>query len=145
MSKVKTTPWGLKFGHPTVFRRTVTVNAGQSDEQKYQLVFEPNVPANLTEHEFKCCQDIIDIGLLVPWDVDPKGRRARPNQVARMAEVSRIQELELEVAALEEQVALLIDQVKELGGEPVVEAAEATDDAADKSKPKRGPKKAAAE
>ena len=130
MSKVKTTTWGLKFGHPTAYRRTIKIYEGtgknRKEVERYQLVFEPNTPADLSDVEVEACQDLIDGGLLEPWHSDPKGRRARPNQVARIVESNRVQELELDNAALEEQVALLIEQVKELGAVPVVEAVEET-------------------
>jgi hypothetical protein len=126
MAKKKTTAYGLKVGHTTPFRRTVEI--GTKDKPKrVQLVFEPDAPYDLTEQEVAGVQRFIDCGLLVPWMLDPKGRRRMPTGTKDgPAEIDtmgkRIAELELELAASEEQVSILIDQVKSLGGEPAVEA-----------------------
>lgn len=140
MSKVKTTPWGLVFGHPTVFRQTVTVG---DDRERVQLVFEPNEWLDLTAQEVEGVQPFIDSGLIVPWDEDWKNRRSRsaagrsdPNREAELGK--QIDDLKLDVADLEEQVALLIQQVTDLGGEPVVEVADGTAEPTDKKGAKRG-------
>lgn len=138
MSKAKTTAWGLKFGHPTAFRQTVKIGEGDQAE-RVQLVFEPNQRLDLTVQEVAGIQPFIDTGLIVPWDDDWKGRRGSPAVDAKTAELgNRLAELELDNAALAEQVALLIEQVRELGGEPVVEAADEAPSEPLAEKPKRG-------
>lgn len=131
MSSVKTTVWGLKYGHPTPYRRTLSVGKGKK-AGRVLMVFQPDTPYELTDEELAGCQDLVKIGLLVPWETDPKGRRARPRPAADQsgetdsatALQAKVSELELELAAANQQVALLIEQVKSLGGEPVVEAVE---------------------
>lgn len=77
MAKSKASTYGLKFGHPTDFRRTVTVGKGDK-AQRVVLVFQPNTPYSLTDQEIAGCQDIIDGGLLVEWETDERGRQMRP-------------------------------------------------------------------
>jgi hypothetical protein len=126
MAKKKTTAWGLKVGHTTPFRRTVDIGT-KGKPNRVQLVFQPDTPYELTEQELAGVQRFVDSGLIVPWLLDPKGRRRSPAAAAEgKSEIDamgkRIAELELDLAAAEEQVAILIEQVKSLGGEPEVEA-----------------------
>lgn len=75
--------YGLKFGHPTEYRRTVEITAKGGTKQRVQLLFQPNTPHILSDEEVTAVQDIIDGGLLVPWSDDPKGRRIHPAGLAR--------------------------------------------------------------
>lgn len=79
--------YGLKYGHPTEFRRTVTIGEGDS-AQRVQLVFQPNAPLELSDEEIAGLKKEIDGGLIVPWVEDEKGRR-KPNSPAPLNESTK--------------------------------------------------------
>lgn len=130
----KTKQFGLKVDHKDAFRRTVKiykdVDGKLVEDRRYQLVFEPNTPYDLDEVEQAACKDLIDGGLLVEWIVDSRGRQATPLKASRIVEGNRIAELELDNAALAEQVTMLIQQLTDLGETPCVEVVDEGEDEA---------------
>jgi hypothetical protein len=78
MSKAKSNVYGLKFGHPTEFRRTVQVGDGKDD--RYVLVFQPDTPYDLTDQEIQALAPDIEAGMLVPWVEDGRGHQSPPGR-----------------------------------------------------------------
>lgn len=121
MSKKKTRTLALKVGHPTAFRRTIKFWAKSKDGSRVldpsrppvQMVFEPGQDYEISEEEIEAgLQGLIDGGLLVDPNRDPKGRQRRPPapEAAQFDKVvakleKRIEELSAENEDLKKQLA----------------------------------------
>ncbi len=108
-TKPKTELYGLRFGHPNVFRRTVDIGT-KANPKKVQLMFEPDTPLELTDKEIDGLQAEIESGFIVPWGADGKRRRVAPNPTPPVD----LKPLQDENAALRSQVEKLTNQVGDL-------------------------------
>lgn len=151
--------YGLKKGHPTRWQKTVDVGTAKKPK-KVVLVFEPGEFQELSEKEEKALRKYIDAGLLCSRESDktrllvgPEAGRAEDadralveendslrSQVAELqgkldsaeSALAELQgHLDEEASTADEQIQALVNQVKELGGEPVIELVdqEAAEDA----------------
>lgn len=104
MAKKKPThTLALRFGHATLFRRTVTLGNGE----KIQMVFEPDRDYEVTDEELAGgLQKLVDDGLLVDPNRDPKGRR-RPLAAPTADATAAIDKLEKRVEDLAAENAQL--------------------------------------
>jgi hypothetical protein len=100
--------YGLRFGHPNTFRRTVNIGTA-AKPNKVQLVFEPDTPLELTDKEIEGLKAEIESGFIVPWGEDGKRRRVA-NPTADTADVKRLQ---AENTKLRQQVAELTNQLED--------------------------------
>ncbi|MBW3543446.1 MAG: hypothetical protein KY476_24605 [Planctomycetes bacterium] len=101
----------MKFGHATPFRRTITLG-----KERETLLFDPDTPYDLSPDEVAGLAAEIDCGLIVPWDTDDKGRRARPPRGPLAPDESelaeRVRRLEAENASLRAQ----LESLEAIGG-----------------------------
>lgn len=97
--------YGLRFGHPTIFRRTI--NLGTKDKpRKVQLVFEPDVPLELSAVEIEALKPELEDGIIAPWHEGKLRRTPAAQQEPR--------DESKELAALREENELLREQITEL-------------------------------
>lgn len=100
MARRKLQALALKWGHPTTFRKTVTVGPSSNPEQ-VQLVFEPGVKYLLSASEVSQLQRFVDSGLLVDPGKDVKGRYKDCREVGGEPEPEPAPEAEASEAAEE--------------------------------------------
>src|SRR3972149_12231722 len=102
----------LKKDHPGTFHRSVFRTVGEGTETVTERVkvleFKPGEPVDVLGEDLEAIR--ADIGnFLISVEVDEKGRApVSPPSTVTEQSGNRIAELELEIAALEEQIALLI-------------------------------------
>lgn len=96
----KTSQWGLRPTHQTVFRRTINLGTDKKPE-KVQLVFNPDQPYDLTEQEVAGLKDDIENGIIVPWANGD--RRVRPVENPTVADTSKLDSLQCAVDELKAQ------------------------------------------
>lgn len=108
MAKQQTKQYGLKGGHPNIFRRTVNIGT-KASPVRVQLVFEPGTPVELTDKEIEGLKPEISEGFIVPWEQHGHGQRPVPNPTATNAQVDALQgqvdELAAQNAELTKQLA----------------------------------------
>ncbi len=119
-AEVKAGAFMLKLGHPTPYRRTVTLDGStkankpvSSEAEKVQLEFQPGQAYDLSDIEAEGCRDLIENGFLVPARTDEKGRN-KPVQVSspRTDADGTIDKLEKKVEELAAENAELKAQLK---------------------------------
>lgn len=103
-----TSSYTLKFGHPTPFRRTVTVG-----DEKVQLVFIPGEHYELTAEEVAGLDKEISGGLLVPTDLNAAGVQRPPRGVSADA-AATIEKLEAKIEDLSAENAQLRADLEKL-------------------------------
>lgn len=107
--KAKTTAYGLRFGHPNIFRRTIQIGKG-ANATRFQMVFEPNVPYELSDEEVAALKPEIEDGIIELWN-DGKQRR-RPAATAPTSNATaQVEALQVENAELRAQVEELTAMV----------------------------------
>lgn len=116
MSGKATRTLALKVGHPTAFRRTLRFYKADPKTKKQvldrsrppvQMVFEPGKDYEVTQEELDAgLQQLVDVGLLVDPNRDPKGRQRRPS--APTADAAK------EISGLEKKVERLSAENAEL-------------------------------
>lgn len=91
----------------TPFRRTVEVNG-----KSVQLVFTPGEDLELSPEELEQCQDLIDVGMIVPAIRDEKGRLrvVRERTEEDVATIEALEELVAEKDARIVELEKLLDE-----------------------------------
>lgn len=111
MAKAKpkgTTSYTLKFGHPTPFRRTVTIG-----DENVQLVFTPGEHYELTDEEIAGLELEISGGLLVLTDLNSAGVQRPPRGQSADA-TATIEKLEAKIEDLATENAQLRADLEKL-------------------------------
>lgn len=110
----------LRTNWPGNFGRTVYREYRGKQEVVERLEFVPGQPRQLTKEQLDAVKE--DIGsALVEVEFDEKNRpRVVGEAVGESQSPERLAEMESTIAAQQEAIDLLVAQVKELGGVPVV-------------------------